>query len=69
MVYTYPETELCEFYREQVGLWGGFGIQKPFNRVNLSANIRYYQMTNLHNSLRLPIESNRMTLSIIFLKK
>jgi len=69
IVYTNPEMTICEFDRLQVGFWGGLGILKPFNRVNVSANVRYYQMTNLHNSLSLPIESNRMIFSIIFIKK
>jgi hypothetical protein len=58
-----------EINRNQLGYWGGVGLQRSFNRFKISATLRYISMMNLNKTGGITANDSRITLSIIIINK
>ncbi|MFP4090166.1 MAG: hypothetical protein ACLFT3_07650 [Cyclobacteriaceae bacterium] len=65
IVNTFPETEGFDFVKSYVGFWGGIGLQKDFRHFNGSANLRYFQMTDIDNVYEITAGISKVNFNVI----
>ncbi len=75
-VTTFPETSAFEVSKSQIGIWGGFGVLKSFNKFSGGLTLRYFQLTKdldepeqANRPDDLVVSNSRITFGIILLKK
>ena len=69
VVNTFPETQAFEINNIQLGVWGGLGLYKSFDRFTGSLSLRYFQMPNLNQTEGLTANVNRISLNLILFTK
>jgi len=69
VVNTLPESSAFNISSNVIGIWGGIGIQKSFEKFQGSIAIRYFQMPGLSKTFGLKTDNNRITINLIISSK
>ena len=69
IVNTMNEEAAFEINENQVGFWGGVGIQKSHNKVKGSLSLRYYKNSNLGQASNLKAANSQFSMNLTLIKK